>query len=90
MLLFQIFHCQLIQQIIERLAHDFDEEKHIECILHVLKSVGFTLRKDDPVALKNLILNIQTKAATIREETKKEKYVFVCCFLTNFSNCSFF
>lgn len=70
----QVFESNLIHQIIERLKNDFEEEKHIECILHVLKNVGFTLRKDDPLALKSLILDIQKKATAVREETKKEKY----------------
>lgn len=71
---FKLFHSQLLYQIIDKLSANFDEEKHIECILHILKNVGFTLRKDDPIALKNLILNIQKKAASVHEETKKEKY----------------
>lgn len=65
----------MIHQIIERLTNKFEEEKHIECILHILKSVGFTLRKDDPLALKDLIINIRNRAAAIQEETKTEKYI---------------
>lgn len=34
----------------------------MELILLVLRSVGFTLRKDDPLALKSLITRIQSKA----------------------------
>lgn len=35
-------------------------EKQVELLLLVLRGVGFSLRKDDPVALKNLILQVQT------------------------------
>lgn len=28
----------------------------------ILKNVGFNLRKDDPISLKEMILNIQKKA----------------------------
>lgn len=56
----------------EKLTGNFDE-KDVECILHILKSVGFTLRKDDPLALKNFILDAQKKAANILEDTKKDK-----------------
>jgi len=37
-------------------------EKEIELILLILRTVGFQLRKDDPIALKELILNLQQKA----------------------------
>lgn len=37
-------------------------EKEIELILLILRTVGFQLRKDDPVALKGLVLNLQQKA----------------------------
>lgn len=56
----------------DRLTQKFDE-KDIECILHILKSVGFTLRKDDPLALKNFILNIQKQSAGITDDSKKDK-----------------
>lgn len=39
----------------------------VELILLVLRSVGFNLRKDDPLALKALITEIQTKAAEAQE-----------------------
>jgi len=53
---------------LEKLAVKFTE-KEIELILLILKTVGFQLRKDDPIALKELILNLQRKA----NETTSEK-----------------
>jgi nucleolar MIF4G domain-containing protein 1 len=47
--------------ILEKLAESFGE-KEVELILLVLRSVGFSLRKDDPLALKELILRLQQKA----------------------------
>ena len=41
------------------------KEKQIELILLVFKTVGFALRKDDPVALKSLVLKVQEKANTV-------------------------
>lgn len=35
-------------------------EKEVELLLLVLRSVGFSLRKDDPVCLKNIILKVQS------------------------------
>lgn len=56
-------------EILKKLSEGFDE-KCIECILHILRSVGFTLRKDDPLALKNLILDLQKRAANVSDEDK--------------------
>ncbi|XP_060522317.1 nucleolar MIF4G domain-containing protein 1 [Cylas formicarius] len=61
---FKVFNCKLLFEILHRLAGNF-EEKNVECILHVLRSVGFALRKDDPISLKDLILELQKQAATI-------------------------
>jgi nucleolar MIF4G domain-containing protein 1 len=47
--------------ILEKLAERF-EEKEVELILLILRSVGFSLRKDDPLALKELILRLQQMA----------------------------
>lgn len=41
-------------------------EKEIEIILLILKSAGFRMRKDDPLALKELILKIQKKAVSTK------------------------
>lgn len=46
------------------------EEKQIELILLVFRTVGFALRKDDPVALKSLVLKVQEKANTISTDDK--------------------
>ncbi|KAJ8911639.1 hypothetical protein NQ315_005984 [Exocentrus adspersus] len=66
---FKLFDAKLLYDILYKLTKKF-EEKHVECILHILRSVGFTLRKDDPLALKNFILDIQKQAAHASNETK--------------------
>lgn len=66
---FKLFDAKLLYEILYKLASNF-EEKDVECILHILKNVGFTLRKDDPLALKNFILDIQKQAGTASEEVK--------------------
>ena len=68
LILSQVFGSQLLYQILGKLSDRFTE-KEIECILLILKTVGFLLRKDDPVALKELILRLQQKAT----ESKSEK-----------------
>lgn len=47
--------------ILDHLSERFTE-KEVELILLVLRSVGFSLRKDNPLALKDLVLRLQKKA----------------------------
>ncbi|TRZ20267.1 hypothetical protein HGM15179_006852 [Zosterops borbonicus] len=58
---FHVVHCLLIFDILKKLVSTFTE-KEIELILFLLKNVGFSLRKDDALALKELITEAQRKA----------------------------
>ncbi|KAM4906820.1 nucleolar MIF4G domain-containing protein 1 [Sylvia borin] len=58
---FHVVHCLLIFDILKKLVSVFTE-KEIELILFLLKNVGFSLRKDDALALKELITEAQRKA----------------------------
>ncbi|XP_066056896.1 nucleolar MIF4G domain-containing protein 1 [Chamaea fasciata] len=58
---FHVVHCLLIFDILKKLVSTFTE-KEIELILFLLKNVGFSLRKDDALALKELITEAQKKA----------------------------
>ncbi|KAF7265831.1 hypothetical protein GWI33_020901 [Rhynchophorus ferrugineus] len=71
---FKIFDAKLLYEILNKLLENFNE-KHIDCILKVLRSVGFGLRKDDPVSLKNLILDVQKQAALINEGTNSSSRI---------------
>jgi nucleolar MIF4G domain-containing protein 1 len=62
----QVFCAVLMYDILEKLSEKFGE-KEVELILLILRSVGFSLRKDDPLALKVLILKLQQKAAKASE-----------------------
>lgn len=66
---FKLFDSKLVYEVLDRLSEKF-EEKDVECILHILKAIGFGLRKDDPLALKNLILKLQKQAASVSEATR--------------------
>ncbi|XP_017887279.1 nucleolar MIF4G domain-containing protein 1 [Ceratina calcarata] len=59
---FKVFGYKLLYQILDKLMTRFTE-KEIESILLILKTVGFSLRKDDPIALKEFIQNLQRKAS---------------------------
>ncbi|XP_058803705.1 uncharacterized protein LOC131671360 [Phymastichus coffea] len=71
---FKVFGSKLIYQILEKLAEKFTE-KEIEVILVILKSAGFGLRKDDPLALKALILSLQQKAATMKSSNSRVQFM---------------
>lgn len=58
---YKLFQHNLIYDVLEKLTKIFNE-KSVECILLILKSVGFSLRKDDPLALKDLVIQLQKKA----------------------------
>ncbi|XP_043824984.1 nucleolar MIF4G domain-containing protein 1 [Dromiciops gliroides] len=61
---FHVVQSLLIFDILKRLIGTFTE-KDIELILLMLKNVGFSLRKDDALSLKELISEAQTKASGV-------------------------
>ncbi|XP_033964719.1 nucleolar MIF4G domain-containing protein 1 [Pseudochaenichthys georgianus] len=61
---FQVVHSVLVFDILKHLVGDF-REKDIELVLLVLRNVGFALRKDDALALKELICEGQRKAVDV-------------------------
>lgn len=58
---FKVFAASLMYEVLDKISVELNE-KRIELLLVVLRSVGFSLRKDDPLALKSLILKLQSKA----------------------------
>lgn len=68
---FQIFHHGLIFEILKKLTTELCE-KSVECVLLTLKSIGFALRKDDPIALKDLIATLQTKTNEASDDLRNE------------------
>ncbi|KAJ3611851.1 hypothetical protein NHX12_021864 [Muraenolepis orangiensis] len=60
----QVVHSLLIFDILKRLVDSF-KERDVQLVLFVLKNVGFTLRKDDALALKELISEAQRKASQV-------------------------
>lgn len=65
---FKIVDAKLIFDILDKLVDSF-KPKDIDIILLMLKNVGFVIRKDDPSALKDLILKIQSKASSSGSDT---------------------
>uniref|UniRef100_A0A8C3GF55 Nucleolar MIF4G domain-containing protein 1 n=1 Tax=Cairina moschata TaxID=8855 RepID=A0A8C3GF55_CAIMO len=71
---FHVVHSLLIFDILKKLVSTFTE-KDIELILFLLKNVGFSLRKDDALALKDLISEAQSKAHTAEKNFKDQTRV---------------
>ncbi|XP_044942217.1 nucleolar MIF4G domain-containing protein 1 isoform X2 [Mustela putorius furo] len=59
---FHVVHACLVFDILKKLIGTFTE-KDIELTLLMLKTVGFSLRKDDALSLKELIVEAQAKAS---------------------------
>ncbi|XP_053215362.1 nucleolar MIF4G domain-containing protein 1 [Podarcis raffonei] len=74
---FYVVHSLLIFDILKKLVSTFSE-KDIELILLLLKNVGFSLRKDDALALKELITEAQKKANAVGKQFQDQSRV---CFM---------
>ncbi|ALC42906.1 CG9004 [Drosophila busckii] len=70
MYMFKIYEQRLLLELIARLAGSLCE-KSVECLLQIFQSVGFRLRKDDPLAFKNMMQNVQTQIAAAPLELKE-------------------
>uniref|UniRef100_UPI00359013E8 nucleolar MIF4G domain-containing protein 1 n=1 Tax=Myxine glutinosa TaxID=7769 RepID=UPI00359013E8 len=66
---FGVVHSILIVDVLRRLLVSFGE-RDIEIMLLLLRLVGFVLRRDDPVALKDLIVEAQAKAKGVDCESQ--------------------
>lgn len=71
---FKIYGHGLLYQIMEKLSTKFTE-KEIELILLILRTVGFPLRKDDPIALKDFIQKLQQRASQEKGDNARVKFM---------------
>jgi nucleolar MIF4G domain-containing protein 1 len=67
---YRLFKHNLIFELLNKLCEKMTE-KRVECMLLVLRSIGFVLRKDDPLLLKEFIIKVQKLANTAGEESSK-------------------
>lgn len=74
---FHVVQSLLIFDILKKLIGTFTE-KDIELILLMLKNVGFSLRKDDALSLKELITEAQTKASGAGDRFQDQTRVRMC------------
>lgn len=59
---FHVVHALLLFDVLKRLLGSFSA-RDVELVLLLLRNVGFALRKDDPLALKELITEAQRRAS---------------------------
>ena len=71
---FKMVGARLVFDVLDMLVDTFSE-LDIELVLLALRNCGFALRKEDPVALKSLILKIQGKAASSKEESSRVQFM---------------
>ncbi|XP_017011718.2 nucleolar MIF4G domain-containing protein 1 homolog [Drosophila takahashii] len=70
MYLFKIYELSLLMELIGRLADQLCE-KSVECLLLIFQSIGFRLRKDDPLAFKTMMNRVQSQIASAPLELKE-------------------
>lgn len=83
---YRLFKHNLIFELLHKLC-DKMTEKRVECMLLVLRSVGFILRKDDPLMLKEFIIKVQKLAHSAGDENSKNtRVMFMLDILTAVKN----
>ncbi|KAH8262039.1 hypothetical protein KR038_008021 [Drosophila bunnanda] len=70
MYMFKIFELSLLMELIGRLSDELCE-KSVECLLLILQTIGFRLRKDDPLAFKTMMQRVQAQIAAAPLELKE-------------------
>ncbi|CAL1287967.1 unnamed protein product [Larinioides sclopetarius] len=82
---FKVTHSTLMFDIFHILIESFSS-KDIELIQLLLKHIGFVLRKDDPLKLKELVFSIQAKAASFNKDQNDSRVKFMLETLTAIRN----
>ncbi|XP_025414440.1 nucleolar MIF4G domain-containing protein 1 [Sipha flava] len=82
---FKVFHNGFIFEILDKLLIQF-QEKHIDIILSILRTIGFNLRKDNPSLIKKLLLDIQKKSSDLYESTISSRVKFMLEILSAIKN----
>lgn len=83
---YRLFKHNLIYEMLDQLSEKMTE-KRIECTLLILRSIGFVLRKDDPLMLKEFIIRVQKLAnSTSGENEKNSRVMFMLDILMALKN----
>lgn len=66
--IFKFISCKLIYDLIKKFLETFSEA-NVEFLLQIVRSAGSQLRSDDPSALKDIIILLQTKVSQQKPDT---------------------
>eukprot|EP00795_Rhopilema_esculentum_P014166 gene14166-5169_t len=82
---FSVIDSLLVYDLIRELVNAFTE-RDIEMLMLLLKAVGAEIRRDDPGSLKEIILEIQAKAASCTDLMKQSRVRFMLDVITALRN----
>ena len=82
---FNIVHCSFIYDIIRHLIEHFAEVE-IECLLLLLSHCGKSLRSDDPMALKEIVLAVQKKRMKNIEQSLSSRMEYMVSAIMDLKN----
>ncbi|KAL2045718.1 hypothetical protein N7G274_002149 [Stereocaulon virgatum] len=82
---FQVISCNLIYDFV-RLFLDKLSESNTELLLRIVRNSGPQLRHDDPLSLKNILLQLQKALASAGEENLSVRTKFMVETLNNLKN----
>ena len=82
---FNIAHCSFMYDVIRHLIGKFSEVD-IECLLLLLSHCGRSLRSDDPLALKEIVLLVQKKNLELRDQESSSRAEYMVAAITDLKN----
>jgi nucleolar MIF4G domain-containing protein 1 len=82
---YNIVHCSFLYDIIRHLIEKFSDVD-IECLLLLLSHCGRSLRSDDPLALKEIVLLVQKKNAEASNRISSSRSEYMVSAITDLKN----
>lgn len=82
---YNVVHCSFMYDVIRHLIDEFSEVD-IECLLLLLGHCGQSLRSDDPLALKEIVLLVQKKKATGSDHGTSSRSEYMVSAITDLKN----
>jgi nucleolar MIF4G domain-containing protein 1 len=82
---YSIIHCSFMYDIIRHLIENFSEGD-IECLLLLLRHCGKSLRSDDPLALKQIVLLVQKKKSEDAKSSSSSRADYMLSAIMDLKN----
>uniref|UniRef100_A0A7S4AX47 MI domain-containing protein n=1 Tax=Pseudo-nitzschia australis TaxID=44445 RepID=A0A7S4AX47_9STRA len=80
-----IVHCSFLYDIIRHLIENFSQAD-VECLLILLSHCGRSLRSDDPMALKEIVLLVQKKKAENGKQSSSSRTEYMISAIMDLKN----